>query len=114
MRFASEWQRLHVSPTCVGYTGDSGCDLRRMSCTEWQSMHVATFVSPFFRSSPCLLVQYSVTWSTRMLGLKRFMYSAEEWHLPQNSGMPVRFGAPRYGFALKFGSIAAVMSSPSF
>src|SRR5436305_4897463 len=52
--------------------------------------------------------------STRAAGLKRFMYAADEWQRPQNSGMSCRFGAPTYGFGLNFGSIAPPTSSPSF
>src|SRR5689334_13743477 len=42
------------------------------------------------------------------------MNAAEEWHLPQNVGMPRRAGLPTYGFGLKLGSIAAAGSSASF
>src|ERR1041385_841760 len=42
------------------------------------------------------------------------MNAADEWHFPQNVGMPRRAGLPTYGFSLKFASIAPAGSSASF
>src|SRR5450830_592534 len=85
-----------------------------MPCTPWQSMHMATFGSPLASCCPCMLVRYSLTTSTRADGLNFFMYAAEEWQRPQNSGIFARSGLPTYGLGLYDESIAETMSSASF
>ncbi len=62
MRVESAWQRPQVLATCVGYTDDAGSVGGRMSCAMWQSVHVATAVSPNpNRRLPCTDVAYSDT-----------------------------------------------------
>src|SRR5260221_13176611 len=46
IRSLSEWQWPQVSATCSGCTGDAASFTPRISWTLWQSMQVATLVSP--------------------------------------------------------------------
>ena len=52
MYAASAWQREQVWATLSGWTLERVSLAGRRSCTPWQSVHTATFVSPFANSFP--------------------------------------------------------------
>ena len=82
---------------CVG-EGPLERDLRTgRRRTIWRSSGFTTpaVVHPRASAWPWWLVRYSLSWSTRMSGRKRFMKAGLEWQRPQNAGISWRAGAPR-------------------
>jgi hypothetical protein len=58
MRDGSPWQRAQVIVTFNGATGDRASRTRVTPCAPWQSLHVATRISPPAIRRPCVLVWY--------------------------------------------------------